>query len=213
MSDHDSERIGGAIHATAAGVEAPASLRGHVAGAKLRTAPRGRGRGVLGLAAAGGAAATAFVILGIVLLGGEAAEPSVADAAPLALRAPTAPAPGLDPGDRRFIRAQVGGVRFPNYAYDTPWKTLGTRTDELSGRPTMTVVYSSRRGPVGYTIVGGEPLDVPGSARRVTADGRTFSVLRRDGAVVVSWRQGGRTCIVSGRGATEKQLLAFATWG
>jgi hypothetical protein len=162
----------------------------------------------------GAATATvaAFLVLGALLLVGEANEPSVADAAPLALRPATAAAPATDPADIRFIEAAVGGVRFPNYAYDTTWKTLGARRDELSGRRTMTVVYSTGAGPVGYTIVDGEPLEVPDGARRVTARGRSFVVLRRDGAVAVSWRQGGRTCIVSGRAATEQQLLRLAAW-
>jgi hypothetical protein len=213
MNDEDmSERIGAAIHSTAARVDAPPGLHADVAPRGPRAAPARRRRGVLALAGAAGATISAFVVLGVLLVAGDAAAPTVADAAPLALRPVTSAAPALDPSDRHFIQAQVGGVRFPNYAYDTPWKTLGTRTDTLSGRDAMTVVYSARRGPVGYTIVDGKALELPDGARKVTADGRTFWVLRRDGALAVSWRQDGRTCIVSGRRATLPQLLAFATW-
>jgi hypothetical protein len=213
MNDDDtSDRIGAAIRGTAAGVDAPSRLHAHVAPDRLHREPARRRRGGVALVAAAGATVAAFVVLGALLLAGGASDPSVADAAPLALRAPTEPAPALDASDHHFIQAQVGGVRFPNYAYDTTWKTLGARTDTLSGRRTMTVLYSSRTGPVGYTIVDGAPLDVPDGARRVTAEGRGFSVLRRDGALVVSWRQDGRTCIVAGRKATLPQLLEFATW-
>jgi hypothetical protein len=210
QDDETGERIGAAIHSTAARVEAPTSLHAHVA--RPERGARPRRRGVLALVGAAAATVAGFVVLGLVLLAGEGADPTVADAAPLALRPATAAAPALDPVDRHYIQAQVGGVRFPNYAYDTPWRTLGARRDELSGRDTMTVLYSARGGPVGYTIVDGEPLDHGEGARRITADGRTFWVLRRDGALAVSWRQDGRTCIVSGRRATLPQLLDFATW-
>jgi hypothetical protein len=215
MSDDDiSERIGAAIHSTAARVEAPRSLHAHVSPGRQREAPARRRRGVVALAAAAATTLAAFAVLGVLLLTGDAADPTVADAAPLALRPATAAPPAVDPSDKHFIRAQVGGVRFPNYAYDTPWwKTLGARTDKVDGRSTMTVLYSSRSGPVGYTIVDGKPLAIPDGARKVTVGGETFWTLRRDGAAVVTWREGGRTCIVSGRGATSRQLLDFASWG
>jgi len=215
MSDDDiGERIGAAIHSTAARVGAPPSLHAHVTSGPPREAPARRRRGFVALAGAAAATVAAFAVLGVLLLTGDAAAPTVADAAPLALRPATAAAPAIDPSDNHFIKAQVGGVRFPNYAYDTPWwRTLGARTDKLDGRTTMTVLYTSRSGPVGYTIVDGKPLKVPEGARKVTVGGETFWTLRRGGANVVTWREGGRTCIVSGQGATSRQLLDFASWG
>jgi hypothetical protein len=210
MSDDDtSERIGAAIHSTAKRIEAPSTLHAHVSPGR-RTVPARRRRGVVVIAASALATIAAFAVLGVVLITDEATEPTVADAAGLALKPATQAPPALDPADRRFVNAQVGGVRFPNYAYDTSWKTLGARTDTLSGRPTMTVLYSTGGGPVGYTIVDGQALDVPKDARTVTTAGRTLWILRHDGANVVTWRQGGRTCIVSGRAASQKQLLNFA---
>jgi hypothetical protein len=187
-------------------------LHAQVAPGRLREEPPRRGRFHVALGGAAVALVAAFAVMGALLLSDETTEPTVADAAALALRPATAAPPALDPADTHRIQAEVGGVQFPNYAYDTPWKTLGARTDKLSGRDTMTVLYSTRGGPVGYTIVAGEALDVPDGARTVSTRGRSFKVLRRDGALVVTWRQGGRTCIVSGRAATLPQLLEFATW-
>jgi hypothetical protein len=212
MSDGDTESIGAAIRRTANRVEAPAGLHAHVVPGRLREEPPRRGRFNVALGGAAVALVAAFAVMGALLLSDETTEPTVTDAAPLALRPATAAPPARDPADGHFIQAEVGGVRFPNYAYDTPWKTLGARTDKLSGRDTMTVLYSTRGGHVGYTIVGGEALDVPDGARTVSTGGRSFKVLRRAGALVVTWRQAGRTCIVSGRGATLPQLLRFATW-
>jgi len=211
--DDISERIGAAIHTTAASVDAPAALHSRVSPGRQTVAPARRRRGVVALAAAATALAVAFVVTGTLLVTGDSGRgPSVADAAPLALRQATSPPPALDRVDSHFIQAEVGGVKFPNYAYDTPWKTLGARRDEVSGRRAMTVLYSAKGGPVGYTIVDGKPLEIPDGARKLTVAGRSFWILDRDGAPVVTWRQNGRTCIVSGRNATPSQLLEFAAW-
>jgi hypothetical protein len=204
----DSERIGAAIRAAADGVEAPQSLRAGLHGQR-ETARRRRNRlAVPALAVVLLALGTAVSLLAI----GSGGGPSLADAAGLALSAPTQPAPPPDTGHERFLRAGVGAVRFPNYRYSTPFATAGARRDELAGRHALTVVYRHGAKRVGYTIVGGKPLPVPAGARRVVKGDLRLAVLRRGGALVVAWRQGGHTCVLATHDGTVRQLLAWADW-
>lgn len=205
---HASERIGAAIATTSATVSAPDSLRARLAESRP---PSRRPMRML---------AVATVCLGVVLgiavgllvMPAGDGSPTVAAAANVALRAPTAPPPGTSPTNERFIRARVGEVRFPNYGYDAGWAVAGTRRDTLAGRRALTVVYRGRGARIGYTVVGGEPLARPAGARQLSNGGRRFAVLRHEGATVVTWRQGGHTCVVVSRSAPLKALLAMATW-
>ncbi len=153
-------------------------------------------------------------MLVLVGVGGGSSAPSVDDAVALALAPPTAPAPAVDPADMHLVRARIGGITFPNYTYAWPkWTTTGARRDRISGRDARTVIYRGPRGDVGYTIVDGKPLDPPSGARHVRAGGVDLSVLRRDGATIVTWRRDGHTCVLAGRGAgVERQLVRFASW-
>jgi hypothetical protein len=75
------------------------------------------------------------------------------------------------------------------------------------------VTYRGPRGDVGYTIVDGAPLPEPGGARHVTANGVRLAVLRKGDATIVTWRRGGHTCVIAGRGkGVEGQLVKFASW-
>jgi hypothetical protein len=210
--DAESAAIGRHIQQLALEVEAPASLR-------MRLADGDRTRGSqrrFALPALGGLglAALAAVVLVLVGIGGGSRAPSVDDAVALALAPPTAPAPAIDPANTQLVRAQVGGITFPNYTYAWPkWTTKGVRRDRISGRDATTVFYRGPRGDVGYTIVDGKPLDPPSGARHVRAGGVDLSVLRRDGATIVTWQRDGHTCVLAGRGAgVEQQLVRFAAW-
>ena len=209
--DAESAAIGARIQQLALEVEAPASLR-----MRLADGHRTTGRRPLTLPALGGLglAALAAVVLVLVGLGGGSSAPSVDDAVALALAPPTAPAPAVDPADMHLVRARIGGITFPNYTYAWPkWTTTGARRDRISGRDATTVIYRGPRGDVGYTIVDGKPLDPPSGARHVRAGGVDLSVLRRDGATIVTWQRDGHTCVLAGRGAgVERQLVRFASW-
>jgi hypothetical protein len=205
----DSERIGAAIRAAAAGVEAPQGLRAEVARAAGERRPSRRrwiAVPVLGVLLA--AVITAVALVALDSGGG----PTIADAAGLALKNPTAPPPAGDRRDKRFLRAEVDGVRFPNYRYSTPFHTAGARSDELHGRRALTVVYGLGDKRVGYTIVSGKPLPVPSGARRVTRDGLRLAAFRRHGALVVAWREGGHTCVLASKSVNLDRLLTWAAW-
>ena len=214
MPEHDhagSERIGAAIRAASAQVSASDDLRARITQDRLRGTHARRRRFRPAVLAAGGALA-ALVALAIVLAPGSSEAPSVADAAGVALSAPTRPAPAVDRSDPRFVRASLAGVRFPNYAYDSRWGTVGGRIDTLAHRPSQTVVYGLGSVRVGYTIVDGQPLTAPPGARPAYADGTPVWVASLDGALVVSWERAGHTCVLASRTATLPQMLRFVAW-
>jgi hypothetical protein len=212
MSGHrDSDRIGAAISTAAQTVRAPVGLRERIEEeGRSAQAPRRAGLGRL-LVPAAGVAAVAAAALAVLLLGG--GSPTIAETAAAALRAPTEPAPATDPADDQLVQASIGGIQFPNYTWwEKDWRTVGARRDELSGRDSLTLTYRGRDGRIGYTIVDGEPLEVPSGARRIEAKGKRLAAFRRDGATILTWRQNGHTCVLASRELGVRQLVAFATW-
>lgn len=195
------EHIARRISDAAASVHAPERLHARVAEEAARRAPVRRRLVAGGIGALVGAVAAALVL---VLTLGTAGDPEMDDAVALALRPPTTAAPAVDPYDPDHLQAQVGGVRFPTYE---GWRAVGARTDELDGRRAVTVAYRAGGGPVAYTIVGGTPLAVPEHAEWHDYGGNRIAVLRDGAERVITWEQGGRTCIVAGRPADVAALL------
>ena len=210
--NHTSEQIGAAIRAAAAQVSAPDALRARITQDRLRGADVRRRRFRPAALIAGGALVVVAVALAIVLAPSSPGAPSVADAAGVALSTPTQPPPTVDPGNPRFVGASVAGIRFPNYAYESSWRTVGGRTDTLRRRGSRTVMYALGAVRVGYTIVDGEPLKAPPGARPADADGTPVRIARVDGALVVSWERAGHTCVLASRTATLPQVLRFVAW-
>ena len=201
----DTERVAQRIRETAATVRAPERLHARIAEEAVRGTSRRRRRLVAGAGALATGLAAAVVAVVLALSGGGA--PALKDAAALALRPPFAAAPAVDPSDPAHLDAGVGGVRFPNYR---TWRPVGSRTDDLDGRRAVTVTYRGSGGPVGYTIVDGPPLEVPEDATWHDYGGYRVAVLRQGSQRIVTWRQGGRTCIVAGRDVDVTALLRDA---
>jgi hypothetical protein len=212
--EHDTEAIGRAIRAAAQGVQAPATLRERLGSQRAGDGRRGAWRlGGRPALAAGVVAVAAALVLAVGALTGGGAGPSLDDAAALALARPTQPPPPVDPANAALVRAQVGGVPFPNYAWSwAAWRTAGARQDRVGGRDATTVVYRGPAGDVGYTIVGGRPLEIPAGARHMTVAGVDLAVVRHGGATVMTWRRGGHTCVLAARSASVEQLARFATY-
>lgn len=200
------ERAAARIRAIAAPVRAPQRLRSAVAADRLAMRPPSRRRRPLALAGAGALA----VIVAVVVLAVPGADSggSVADAAQVALRAPTAPLPQRGAGAPPAL--EVGGVAFPDAARAAGWRPIGTRTDTIGGRRAVTVTYAREGKRVGYTIVDGAPLPVPSDARRMSYDGVEVAVLERGGTRSIAWTRGGRTCVLATRGAGLERLLDVA---
>jgi hypothetical protein len=134
--------------------------------------------------------------------------PSVSAAARAALR-PAEAAPPRVRGDGDLPLA-VGTVRFPGAGTSGGWRPVGVRDDQIGHRDVRTVTYTRRGRTAAYMVVGGPPLDIPQKARRATYEHLQSAILRDDGATVVTWRQGGHTCILISRDARAAGLLDFA---
>jgi hypothetical protein len=213
---HDAhEETGALIRETSATVGAPPELRAAVASERLQQAPEQRRRSVRRPALALAVCAAAAVAVSLALLGGGSgtgASPSLAQASALALAPANQAAPAPDPRNPRFVARSVGTVRFPNYAYDAPWRVVGARSDRLAGRRATTVVYGKEGARVGYTIVDGPPLALPTSALPISYRHVDGHLVHRGDALAVVWERGGHTCIVASRDAGLRQLLRFTAW-
>ena len=93
------------------------------------------------------------------------------------------------------------------------WTPVGARTDDLDGRTATTVFYEKDGMRIGYTIVDGEYIDPPDGARTTRVGGTEFATFERaDGARAVTWERDGRTCILSGAGVADANLVKLAAW-
>jgi hypothetical protein len=193
-------------------VGAPARLRGGVD--RRRDRRRGARSGRTGLVLGGAFATAAVAVLALVLIlpGGVAGRPSVADAAALARKPPTLAAPAAVPGAPQLLRAEVDRLPFPDYAAKFGWEPVGARHDAPSGRDATTVYYQRGRRSVAYTIVSGKALDPPPGARSTHRGKVEYRTLRLDGRTVLTWVRKGHTCVLSGTAARPAELVALADW-
>jgi hypothetical protein len=159
----------------------------------------------LGLA---GAAAAAAGVVAISLSGGPAA-PSVADAAQLATRPPSEPAPPSAGGAR--LAADVEGVVFPDFRQVYGWRPVGTRHGKLDGRKVTVVYYAKGARRIAYAIVSDGALPRPSDARTTEIGGVKYQTLRLRGRPGVTWRRDGHTCVLVGA-APRGELLTLAAY-
>ena len=188
----------------------PSSLRASVEGLLPRRAARPRRRLGLVLSAAGVLAAVAVVVVVLSVSGGPAA-PSVAAAAQLAMQAPSGPPPAAVAGTDK-LAASVEGVPFPDLQASHGWRPAGIRQGEVGGRPATVVYYEKGGQRVGYAIVAGPALARPESAASTTISGVEFQTLALQGQQVVTWRNGGHTCVMVGP-VPAGELVDLASWG
>jgi anti-sigma factor RsiW len=200
-----------AITTAAESVSAPLALRSRIEamqrdGATPRRRRRARGWGWLPGAALATAALAAVAIV-IAFSGGPATSEVLAAATRPALAAVQ-----LDPGQPRLLQDQVDDVRFPNYEGKFGWEAVGTRTDEIGGRPTRTVFYRKEGRRIAYTIVGGDQLAWPPGADKAEREGTKLRTFKDGDRTVVTWRRKGRTCVLSATNVPADQLLELAAW-
>lgn len=190
---------------------APMSLRQRIAheltarSNPVRRAPRMLAGGLAGAMSVVGAAAV------LLLAGGTAAGPSVAQAAGLATRGVAGPGPPVNPGNPRALLQSVGKVDFPNWSYMPGWSTAGQRVDRLGDHLAVTVYYSFQGRDVAYTIVSVPALSQP-HGQVVTAGGLRLHIFSLAGRRIVTWRRDGRTCVLSSRDVAAQRLESLAGW-
>jgi len=190
-------------------VPAPAALRGAVA-QQLREAVRPRRRWPrLRLALPVAATVAAAAVLVVLLAGGTSTAPSLRQTVHLTLAAAVSPPPAEH--GTRALDISSAGVAFPYWQRTVGWRALGSRTDRVAGRTVVTVFYRGRDGRrVGYAIVGGAPIAVPGG-RVVSRGGVSYGLLREGATELVTWRRAGHTCLIAGHGVGADTLLGLAT--
>jgi len=156
---------------------------------------------------AGVLAAVAVVVAAVSLTGGPGA-PTVADAAELASRPPTGPAPRVV-GSR--LGVDVQGLAFPELGEAYGWRPVGVRRGRVDGRDAVVVYYAKGRQRVAYAIVGRPTLTRPTSWKPTTVDGVRYQTLRLGDKLVVTWQRAGHTCVLVGD-ASRPELLNLASW-
>lgn len=190
-------------------VRAPESLRAFLAAQELSSgrAPRPR-RAVL---TGGLAAALAVLVLALILAlpGGTPGSPSVSQAASLAARGPSAPAPPARHGHVGLLSRDVDEIYFPNWA-GIGWRASGERVDRLDGHLLDTIYYRGYGRRVAYTIVGGAALREPAHAALTLRHGTALRSLGHGKNAIVTWRRAGHTCILSGARVPDRVLLRLA---
>jgi hypothetical protein len=204
-------KVVAALHQARAADRASAQLRARIEAGRPRRAARARWRiGYVGVAAA----ALAAVVLALVLAlpSGAPGGPSASDAAALATRGPTQPAPAPDPNNPRFrLDETVGAIHFPNWMWDFGLRAVGKRVDQLGGRRSVTVYYDWPDQRVAYTIVGGSLRQPAG--KNATVNGTPMRIFALGGRPAIAWHESGDTCIllvVSGPAVSSSGLEKLA---
>jgi hypothetical protein len=190
---------------------APAGLRARI-GVERRTpsAPVRRRRLAIGGALAGAVAAVALAA--VLVLPSGTGGPTVVQAAKLAELPATDPLTPPDPTDPRLLEASAEGLPYPNLALEFGWKPAGQRRDEIDGRQATTVFYERRGKRIGYTILSGDAIDPPEGSKSTTLNDVDLSSTSDGGREIVTWLRSGFTCVMSGEGVSEKELLTLASW-
>lgn len=189
---------------------APPELRASVGAAISRRRERERLplRPALAFALAVTLAALA-VAIPIELGGGP---PTAVEAHQLGGQSATAAAPAPVPGHPQLLDRKLDGVSFPNWRKEFGWRAAGRRSDDLDGRQTATVFYRHTVHRIAYTIVSGNPLDVPDGAEHLSVRGVDLYRFRHGGHDVVMFERGGRTCVLSGHVKHRHTLVKLAAW-
>ena len=192
-------------------VAAPAGLRQRIEAERSRpSAPVRRRRLVFGGALAGVAAVIALAIVLVAPSG--SGGPTVVEAAQLSDLPATQASVPVDRANPKLLDAAVDGVPFPNLHANFVWHEAGGRSDELDGRGTKTVFYERAGQRIGYTILSGDPIHPPGGAKPSVQNGVRLNTATDGGRAIVTWLRDGRTCVLSGKHVSAKDLREVASW-
>jgi hypothetical protein len=144
----------------------------------------------------------------VLTLGGGTGAPSIAQAAALAARPPTGPAPLVDRSDpTQRLAAKVGSLHFPNWSTLAGWRAVGQRSDRVGNRTAITVYYAAGARRVAYSIVSLPTLS------GLHTHGEPYATIRQHGRTTVVWEEDGHTCLLTGTGISPARLWELATYG
>jgi hypothetical protein len=188
----------------------PESLRTAVDAGRARDRRRAATRRLAPRLAAAGTVAAVVALVAVVLIGGPGG-PTVAEAAQLANRSPSGPAPSPLGDGGTQLALDVEGVVFPDLQRSFGWRAVGVRRDRLDGRNATTVFYAQGTRRIAYVIVSGRGLPRPSGAPEAVYRGVRFHTLRVDGQRAVTWRRLGHTCVLVGA-VPRAELVTLANW-
>jgi hypothetical protein len=212
--DELAERGRALIAAAVVETRAPLALRERIEADRQRVGARGaaprRRWGVL----APVAGLVAAAVVAVVLVTGGGGAPSVFATASLAARGPVLPAPAEDAANGSVLKVSVDGVPFPYWGDSFQWEAVGARDDKIKGRTAKTIYYRNPKGvDAAYTILGGDAVDPPSGAHKVSHNGTDLWVTTHDGRRIVTWKRDGHTCVMSAPlGIPQEKLLDLASW-
>ena len=191
-------------------VQTPVGLRARVQAQGAAPRPLVR-RPRLAFGGALAAAAAAAVLLAVVLLPAGAGGPTVVQAAQLS-RLPATASVQVAPSNPKLLAASVEGVPFPDWTKEFGWRPAGARSDRLDGRDTRTVFYEHHGKRLAYTIIAGDGIGPPTGFRASNVNGVSLHSTSDQGRRIVTWWRNGRTCVLSGSGVSDAELLKLASW-
>jgi hypothetical protein len=159
------------------------------------------------------AAAVVVVLVLVLTTGGSTSAPTVLQASGAGLRTATGAAPAESPHNPHLLAVSAAGIYYPYWGGKLGWNAVGARTDSVGGRMVTTVLYANSRAQrIGYSIVAGPALAVPAGSTSVERRGVSFHVISHANPTIVTWREGGHTCILTARGVGAGTLMRLATW-
>jgi hypothetical protein len=190
--------------------QAPMALRERIESMRERGVPKRKRVRSFGLIGALTTAAACVAVALAVIVGSGAGGPTLAKASAFTLQPSTGPAPSHSFDGT--LNLNIDGVPYPYWQDEYGWKASGSRVDKVDGRTATTVFYSKGNKRIGYTIVTGKPVKLPGSADMTVRKGITFHMAPLHGATVLTWERRGHSCILSGFNVGKQQLLKLAAW-
>ncbi len=188
---------------------APASLRARIEAQRPKRNVTVRRRIGYGGALATALAAAALAIV-LALPGGAPGAPSLSEAAAIASRGPSMPAPPADADQPGKLDTLFQGIYFPDWT-NFHWRASGQRADTIKGRKATTVYYDWKGHRIAYTIVGAPALKIPNAQVR-SLKGVELSTLTIGGRLVVTWTEANHTCVLSATGVPVEKLQKLAAW-
>lgn len=180
--------------------------RAHGSGSTVLPAWLGRKGFAGGL---GALVVAAVLVIALALPAGTPGLPSISQAAAEALRGATLPAPAVAPSGR-VLRAQVGGISFPNWSSQLGYSAQGARHSRLGGHPALTIYYQRGGEQVAYLILNGRvhwpavPVQHVGPLE--------IRALELNGNSVVTWSRGNNTCLLVSHQLSTAELTSLANW-
>jgi hypothetical protein len=202
------ERLRARVSALTAGSSRTGAAR-HPWPALGRAVPRWRP----GVALSGALAAALVAAALVIFLPGGAGAPTVVQAAALAHRPATMPAPAKDGTELNLLARAQSGVSYPYWEDAFGWRAVGARSDRLAGRDVTTVFYANHGGArIGYSIVAGRWVPPPAGATVLVRNRVRLSVVQHGTSTIVTWLRSGHTCILSGSSVSPAMLERLASW-